>query len=488
MSRMGRLTAIGLVAAAAGAGVGIWLGVADSGSSNSAAKTPPYQHFRTRPDLKPPVVTILHSAGATAPGYVFLAPKKAVAQDGPLILDNRGQVVWFDPLPAKGVADFKLQRYKGKPVLTWWQGTVAKGGHALAGGYRIMDSSYRVIKFVQAGNGLTGDIHDFQLTPSGTALMTIYDKVPMNLASVGGPKQGYVLEGSIQEVSLATGKVLFEWHSVKHVAPTESYLPLGKKGGELKSPYDYFHINSVGLDDDGNLLVSARHTSTVYKIRKSDGTILWRLGGKKSNFTFGPGAKFAWQHDARRQPDGTITLFDNAAQAEQKGVESQALVLRLDAAARRVTLVRAYTHKPALLSTSQGDNQPLPNGNVFVGWGGLPYFTEYSADGKVLLDGTFGGDDDSYRAFRFPWVGRPTTKPAVAVDGKTVYVSWNGATQVASWQVVGGADAKHLQPVGSAARNGFETAIRLSTKPHVVAVQALASDGSVLATSPVVSS
>jgi len=483
MSRMGRLILSVAVLAAAGAGIGIWLGIA--GGGDSKAPSPPYQHFRTRPDLRPPVVTILHRETGTAPGYIFLAPKKAVAQDGPLILDNNGNVVWFDPLPAKGVADFKVQHYQGNPVLTWWQGTVAKGGHALAGGYRIMDSSYRVIKVVQAGNGLTGDIHDFQLTPSGTALMTIYDKVPMNLASVGGPKNGYVLEGTVQEVSLATGKVLFEWHSAKHVSPAESYLPLGKKAGGFKSPYDYFHINSVALDTDGSLIVSARHTSAVYDIRKSDGKIVWRLGGKKSDFTFGAGAKFAWQHDARRQTDGTLTLFDNAAQSEQKGIQSRALVLRVDNTTHRATLVRSYAHTPALLSTSQGDSQLLPNGNVFVGWGGNPNFTEYSVGGKVLLDGTFGTGDDSYRAFRFPWTGKPTTKPAVAVDGKTVYASWNGATEVALWQVIGGSDEQHLQPVGSAAKDGFETAIRLTSSPQLLAVRALAANGSVLGTSPV---
>src|SRR5581483_3965221 len=234
----------------------------------------------------------------------------------------------------------------------------------------------------------------------------------------------------------------------------------------------------------GNLLVSARHTSTVYEIRKSDGKILWRMGGKKSDFTFGPGARFAWQHDARRQADGTLTLFDNAAQSEQKGLQSRALVLRVDSAHHRVTLVRSYAHAPALLSTSQGDSQQLPNGDMFVGWGANPFFTEFSADGKVLLDGTFGTGDDSYRAFRFDWVGTPATEPAIAVDGQTVYVSWNGATQVARWQVVGGPDAQHLAPVVTAAKGGFETAIRLPSAPPFVAVRALAADGSVLATSP----
>ena len=486
MAKAGRL--IALTVALAGAAVGVWLGVA-SDDGRSTAPAPPYQHFRTRSDLRPPIVTILHRSPGAAPGYVFLAPKGKVAQDGPMIVDDRGQLVWFDPLAAKGVADFKVQRYRGRPVLTWWQGEIVKAGHAgTASGYVIMDGSYHVIRVVHAGNGLTGDIHDFQLTPDGNALMTIFHKVPYDLSSVGGPKHGYVLEGVVQELSLTTGRVLFEWHSGQHVAPGESYFPLGPKTGLFKSPYDYFHINSVALDTNGNLLVSARHTSTVYEIRKRDGAVLWRLGGKKSDFTFGRGARFAWQHDARRQADGTITVFDNAAKSARKGLQSRALVLRVDVAAHRATLVRAYAHRPPLLSTSQGDQQRLPDGHVFVGWGSNPFFTEYTEAGRVLLDGRFGTGDDSYRVFHFAWTARPTTRPAVAVarggsGAATVYASWNGSTEVARWQVLGGSDAGRLHAVASAPKAGFETAIRLSSSPRYVAVRALDASGAVLAAS-----
>ena len=396
-SRSGGLIVVSVVVVAAL--VGFWLGF-EPGSSRSSDALPPYQHFHTRPGLRPPQVTILRRSSGTAPGYIFLAPKNKVAQAGPMILDNSGQVVWFDPLPTKGMTDFKVQTYEGQPVLTWWQGQLGPG-YGVGGGFVVMNSSYHVIKVVHAGNGLTADVHDFQITPAGTAYMTIFHKIPYDLSSVGGPKKGYVLEGIVQEVSLATGRVLFEWHSATHVSPAESYEPLGPKTGLYKAPYDYFHINSIAVDTDGNLLVSARHTHAVYKIRRSDGAILWRLGGKQSDFTLGPGAAFAWQHDARRQSDGTITLFNNDSSNPQKGIQSRALVLHLDSAAHRVTLVRAYAHQPPLLTTSQGDAQRLPGGHVFVGWGSNPYFTEYTATGQVLLDGRFGTGADSYRAFRF---------------------------------------------------------------------------------------
>jgi hypothetical protein len=397
-------------------------------------------------------------------------------------------VVWFDALPTKGVTDFKVQTYRGTPVLTWWQGTVAKGGHADEGGYQIVDSSYKLIKVVRAGNGLTGDIHDFQLTPNGTALMTIFEKTRTDLTSVGGPRDGYVLEGVVQEVSVATGKVLFEWHSLDHVAPSESYAPLGAHGGLDRTPYDYFHINAISLDGRGNLLVSARHTSAIYEVRKSDGKVLWRLGGKRSDFTFGPGATFAYQHDVRRQPDGTISLFDNAARASQKAGQSRVLRLRVDVQAHRATLVHAYAHDPPILAPSQGNGQFLPDGHVFVGWGQQPYFTEFSDTGKTLLDGRFGGPHgtsvDSYRAFRFPWSGHPTTKPAAvaetAAGATTVYASWNGATDVAGWRVLGGDDAQHLVPVGSAVKQGFETAIRLDSPAKTLVVRAVDARGAVV--------
>jgi hypothetical protein len=468
-----------LCVALAAAPAGIWLGVAAGGGFGETASSP-YQQFRSQPDLRPPVVTIAHESSGTAPGYIFLAAKK-VAQVGPMIIDNNGKVVWFDPQPATRVADFKVQTYRGRPVLTWWQ---------VGGGYTIMDSSYHVIKVVHAGNGLTGNNHDFQLTPAGTALMIIYRSIPYDLSDVGGPKQGHLLEGVVQEVSVATGRVLFEWHSAAHVPPTESYQQLGPTTGSGAFPYDYFHLNSIDVEPDGNLLISARHTHAVYEIRRRDGAILWRLGGKKSDFTFGPGAQFAWQHDARRQPDGTITVFDNNAEKIHPGIQSRVLVLRLDAARHRATLVHAYAHRPPLLSTSQGNAQRLPDGHLFVGWGSKPYFTEYSANGKVLLDGRFGTVDDSYRAFRFPWVGRPTTRPAIALDhtggALNVYASWNGATQITRWQVLAGADAQHLSPVASTARTGFETAVQVSTASPYIAVRALDARGATLGTSPAV--
>ena len=456
----------------------------EAAAPEAAEPPPPTQHFRSRPDLRPPVVRIATPARDTAPGYVFLAPKRRVAQAGPMILDDAGQLVWFHPLDTEGVTDFRAQRYDGRPVLTWWRGKSELGvgdGH-----YVIVDDAYREIATVSAGNGLTGDIHEFLITDRDTALITIYHELPADLSSIGGPKDGAILEGVVQELEIGTGRVLFEWHSAPEVELEESYaeVPKAEKGEEADA-YDYFHINSVAEDEDGNFLVSARNTHAVYKISRARRKVMWRLGGKRSDYALGSGVRFAWQHDARRQPDGTLTLYDNVSDDEDaKGRSSRVVVLRLADAAKRATLVRSYEHPTKLLATTQGNAQFLDGGHVFVGWGSQPYFTEFDRDGKVLLDGSFGAEGtDSYRAYRLEWAGRPVERPAVRLAGDLAHVSWNGATDVDRWQVLAGPDPQHLQPIASADKAGFETAVPFETAEATIQVRALNDRGAVIGSS-----
>jgi hypothetical protein len=439
-------------------------------------KPGPSQHFRSRPDLKPPLMKIVTPAKGTAPGYIFLAPKMAVAQAGPMIMDNRGQVVWFHPLKfTKGVTDFRAQRYRGKPVLTWWRGKLSNVGVG-DGWYVVYDTSYRPIAEVRPGNGLVGDVHEFLLTSRDTALMTIYHRLHVDLTSIGGPKNGLIWDGIVQEVDIPTGRVLFEWHSYPQIGVKESLSqPPKKQLGTKAFPYDYIHINSIAEEPNGNLLISGRNTHAVYEVNRRTGKVLWRLGGKKSDFRLGPGVKFAWQHDARRQPDGTITIFDNGA-APPVEKFSRVLVLRVDEQQKRATLVRSYKHPKKLLAPFEGNAQFLPNGNVFVGWGGWPYISELDRNGRVLFDAYFGhgkkpGEDaDTYRAYRMAWSGHPKSRPDVALVGGKVYVSWNGATNVARWQVI----SNNRQVLARAKKTGFETVIPFKARGATfIGVQAL---------------
>ena len=439
----------------------------------AAATAATYRHYFSRPDLKPPRIKVLTRTNLASSGYIFIAPKKKVTQGGPLILDNRGRVVWFLPVDQRGVTDFRVQRYRGKPVLTWWRGKSADDKRL--GRYSIYDSSYRLMTYVRPGNGLSGDMHEFVITRRNTALMTLSHRVRVKSRSV--------LEGAFQEVDIKTGRVLFEWHSVGHVALVESYYRLPRKPDRT---YDYFHINSIDIDHDGNFLVSARNTHTIYKLDRRTGRVIWRLGGKRSDFELGRGVAFGWQHDARRLPDGTVTLFDNAA-APKLRKQSRGIVLRVDERHRRVTLMHSFVHTPPLVAVDQGNMQKLPNGNYLVGWGHQPYVTEFGPHGKTLLDFRFGRSGvDSYRAYRFAWTGRPRSKPAIAVERDTLYASWNGATEIKAWQLLGGSEKKKLRPLLTVPKTGFETAITLPGETAWVAVRALDRLGRSMARSAVV--
>jgi Arylsulfotransferase (ASST) len=426
----------------------------------AAARVAPGRNYFSRPDLKPPRIKLFKRSQLASPGYIFIAPKKKVTQGGPLILDDQGRTVWFMPVDERGVTDFKVQHYRGKPVLTWWRGKSADDKRL--GAYSIYDQSYRLLKRIRPGHGLSGDMHEFSITPRNTALITLSHVVKV--------KTRKVLEGAFQEIDIKTGKVLFEWHSVGHVALLESYYHLPRHPGKT---YDYFHINTIEVDDDGNFLVSARNTHTIYKINRRSGTVMWRLGGKRSDFELGRGVRFGWQHDVRRQQDGTITIFDNAA-APKLRRQSRGIVLRVDERRKHATLLHTFVHTPPIVAVDQGNMQKLPNGNYLIGWGHQPFVTEFGPQGKTLLDLRFAREGaDSYRAYRFPWVGRPHNKPAIAVEGDTLYASWNGATEVKAWQLLGGPVKKKLRPLLTVEKTGFETAIALPAEAAWVAVRAL---------------
>lgn len=440
--------------------------------------------FRSRPDLRPPAVKVSTPARDTANGYVFIAPKKGEAQAGPMIVDNRGHPVWFRPAPeGYRAADFKAQRYGGEPVITWWEGEVGNG-HG-DGEYIILDGSYREVRRVRAAGGADGDLHEFLITDRDTALVTIYSTVGQDLTSVGGPEDGEVIDGIVQELDIETGGVLFEWRSLDHIALKESYE---RPEEDARLPFDYFHINSIDVDSDGNLLVSARKTSAVYKIDRDTGEVIWRLDGKRSDFEMKPGSQSVYQHDAISWPDGTITIFDNGISPEVKG-QSRGLVLELDEDEMSAGMVREYPHPNGMRAATQANMQMLPNGNVFVGWGSEPIFSEFDADGELLFDAALQAGTDSYRAFRFPWTGHPDDEPTVAAErgsGEetvTLYASYNGASEVAEWEVLAGTGPDRLRQVGSSPRDGFETTIEARTAEPYVAVRATNTLGQTLGTS-----
>ncbi len=299
--------------------------------------------FHSRPDLRPPATSIAGSpsSGTSATGYSFLGPTATRgAQAGPLIVDAAGQPVWFQPVPNGHLSsNIRVQVYKGQLVLTWWEGKVISGYGQGEG--VIVDTSYREIARVRAAHGRHADLHEFLLTPQGTALITCFpETVSADLSRVGGPKEGHVLDSIVQEIDVASGRLVLEWRGLGHVDLSESHA-------SPWNAFDYLHANSIDVTPDGQLLVGARHTWALYKIARHTGHVIWRLGGKRSDFALPRPARFSWQHDARLPLGSVITMFDDGMGQAQTESQSRGLVLEIDAKHKRAQDVALLPASPS---------------------------------------------------------------------------------------------------------------------------------------------
>jgi Arylsulfotransferase (ASST) len=509
----GEVTRRRLFGQAGGAAVGLaGLGIAGGGASTAAGaqtlaarstlpagKIVPdavvsngYHRFITRPDLRPPVIKMARRAqGSFAQNIFMTAAYSGPGFGGSVMYDPNGDLVWMGvDGPKTHRIDFNVQTYLGEPHLTWWEGVETHGwgqGQAV-----IADSTYTRKHTIHAvGKDVKLDHHEFNITPQNTALVTIFKQHNgVDLRPVGGPKDGVMVSGVLQEIDIATNKLIWQWDSLDHVPITHSEQVFA--GGVASNPWDYFHINSLVVSPDGeHIIVSSRNTWTVYLIKRHTGQIVWKMGGRFSDFTMGPGAEYFWQHHVRWHGSGNVfTVFDNGA-APPKEKQSRALILDVDFKNMHVKLGHQYTHPGAtLLSAAEGSAQLLPGGRMFVGWGTNPFFNEFHPNGDVILAGTQGRGNAAYRIFTYPWEGHPTTRPDVVVhhkNGKSVvYVSWNGATQAHSWVILAGKSRSKLTPIASARRTGFETAIQVSNTGPYFAVRARDAKGQTLSTSKTV--
>jgi hypothetical protein len=448
------------------------------------------ERLLSAPELRPPPIQVTKRPTDPQLGtYVFTDVHAGFGQQGPLIVDRAGRLVYFKPVSEHGTTtlrafNVRVQRYRDEPVLTHWIGETVYG-HG-RGHYELYDQRYRLVVQVHAGNGYLGDLHEFRLTDQGTALLSAYGMAYGDLpaAPEGPPRAGAYFYGVVQEVEIATGKVLLQWRSNDHVPFSASYEPVPPAGPE--AVWDYFHVNCIVVDpSDGNLIISGRHTWAFYKVDRRTGQVLWTCGGRDTDFEMGHDTHFAFQHHVVAHPNGVFTIFDNEGGPPNEAHQSRALVLHVDERRRKVSFVRQYRHRPPVLSEAEGSVQPLGTYpcNVFVGWGDSTYFTEYDRDGNIVLDARLDARDVlSYRAFQHTWRGMPEAHPRLAVvvvaDGRAarLYASWNGSTEHRGWRVLGGASPHRLGALGIADSHGFETEIRLPHAPTYVAVEPL--DGS----------
>jgi EmrB/QacA subfamily drug resistance transporter len=449
--------------------------------------------------LHPPVVRsdAPTDANKLAPGYILMTNfydlnyPPMVGQSGPLVLDNRLQPVWFHPISESEVAgNLSMQTYEGKPVLAWWQGVITNTGATEKGAYVIVDQHYRTVATLRAADGWVLTVHELVIR-GHDAWVTANKNVAMNLSRYGGAYNGALIDSAVQEYDLQTGRLVRSWDALDHISLADSRASLPTNG----FPWDAYHVNAIDLPGNGTFVVSMRNTWAAYLVDIASGRIVWTLGGRHSNFKFGSGADFQWQHDVQLYKDSPYaTVFDDhCCQITGGGTyvsatgPSRGLVLKLDLPARSATLAGQYTHGSSFDSEYMGSIQPLANGNELVGWGSQPFFSEYDTAGRLLLDAVLPRPDISYRARLAQWVGLPGYPPMGAARNRggrtTVYASWNGATQVVSWRVLGGASAGRLQVVAPAAKSGFETAIPVPAGDTTFELQALDRRGRVLGAS-----
>ncbi|CAH0044785.1 unnamed protein product [Clonostachys solani] len=480
------------------------LGLLASVAADETSESWPYQVFKSRPDLQPPVLEITKT-GATAEGYLFFTQTGSTAHNySTLIMTDDGELVYSSQIGA--YTNFKPQPYKGEEVLTYFHGITY--GEPWGMGYGIVqvrDKNYESITNVTVEEGITVlgfvepddgwlsyiDMHESQLTSDGTMLVTAYNNTRTDLSSVGGLEDGYVLDGVFYEIDVESNEVIFEWRATDHedeilYRDALKYYPLEDLGQNSSYPWGPFHINSVEKFKDGSYLVSSRFYCSIFKIG-TDGSVQWQLDGQSGgDFELANGLAFAYQHDARihSEEDGTylISLLDNAWSSvdnEHNGLtNTTGMYLSVNENTKVATLVQKFVDpEDGVIARSQANMQVLPNKNVFLGYGFSPKMKEFDSDGNVVMRVKFGEpyEVQMYRAFRFPWVGTPSAPPDVFAchsDNQTqVYMSWNGATEHQAWSVLAGDSPENLQSAGEARRTGFETMIAVpGQRPFVQAV------------------
>ncbi len=452
--------------------------------------------FVSAPGLHPPELSVEQAASQPLPGYVMttsfydLTQHPMVGQSGPLILDSNLNPVWFEPVPTSEVADnLEAQSYKGQRVLSYWRGEVTPTGLINKGEDVVLNDHYQTIATLRATGGWVLTMHEFAIR-GDDAWVTANRNVSADLSPDGGVNHGVMVDSAVQEYNLATGKLVYSWDARDHIPPTDSHAQPPANG----FPWDAYHVNSIDPLPNGTFLVSMRNTWAAYLVNERTGKIIWELGGKHSSFTIPTDALFQWQHDVMVLKPGVISLFDDACcditgagQYLAPNGPSRALFLGLNASSHTATALGGYEAPTKFSSEYMGNVQVLSNGNVFIGWGDAPYMTEYSKGGKLLFEGIFPTPDISYRTYVERWVGLPLTKPSAAArttgGHTTVYASWNGATELQRWRVIGISSGGVSKVLATQSTDGFETSFPVPSGYRSFRVQALGAGGKLLSTS-----
>jgi hypothetical protein len=325
-----------------------------------------------------------------------------------MILDDKGRIIYYKDVSGSSTGDFKLHS----------NGLMS---YSARGKFYLMDSTFTTIDSVASVNGIMADLHDLQILPNGHCLLLGMENVQRNLSSYymflgngsPGSSNATVKAGVVQELNM-NKQVVFEWHSIDYFDfdDVDEYF--------LNNPasVDWTHMNAVEQDDDGNILISSRHFNEITKISRSDSSIIWRLGGKRNQFTFiNDSLMFLSQHDCRRLPNGNLSLFDNGRMMNPLHAAS-AKEYALDEINMTADLVWSYTESPSLYSRSQGNVQRLANGNTLINYGDFRnsdiVFNVVDSSGARVFEISFPDTLISYRSFNFPSLPWNLPRPRIS--------------------------------------------------------------------------
>lgn len=465
--------------------------------------------------LRSPQTSVIRWEDSCSDGQVFLNINgPSVADNAPVILDGNGELIWMsNEFPT--TMNLKVQRYKGQDYLTFWGGKKAKTSGQ--GDYFMLDSNYRIAHKLNAvGDGLKADLHEFKINSDDTALFTVYNTTIGDLTPLGmfRGKNSWIVDNIFQEIDIATGELLFQWKASDHFAPEETFMTNPFGGYSETMPFDVFHLNSVEKDSRGNYLVSARHLHTVFYVDGRTGNVLWKFGGRSSDFqdlSLGHASDFKWQHDVRwiSEEQGIISLFDNGiAWPHMDAPHSSGRIIHLNTEDFTAQLLHSFTSLQHARSSSQGSLQLLHAADgephIFIGWGSSAVYTEHAIDGELLCETHFGARAfwfwervKSYRAFKSSgWISTPEDwSPNAQIDGDQIYVSWNGATEVSSWELQGTRDYSPtnesiFEAIDGLTKERFEESFELpvNSEYRYFRIAALDDEGAVLRCSNTVTS
>jgi len=373
-----------------------------------------------------------YNSNAVAPGAIYMS----VTDPGTngafymMVLTNDGSALWYQAA-TNDVYDFKPlpdgYLHYGQMFHTY---SYTGGGDVY---HNLLDGNNQPAGAIAAGNGYLADCHDFQWLPNGHVLLISYYKTLMNLSSyVPAAYPNALLAGAVIQELDDQQNVVWQWRTWDHFTINSYYGPYGyaTNAASLNPVIDGFHLNSVFMDTDGNLLVS-NFGMDVWKINRQTGQIMWRLGGLANQFSFvGVNPKQALtefsDHTVTRLANGDILVFCNANQAAT--YSSAVYEYKLDEVNKVATLVWSYHPTNNIYSWHYGSAQRLANGNTFIGWGSAqivpgvggttnqytPACTEVTPAGTVVFEMRFTDPTaDSYRAFRYPY---PATAPGVTAS------------------------------------------------------------------------